>query len=90
MILEDIKGTKKYIGDIGGTMVENFKYFFKPWMSLRVIGKHNRKMLGDIEKGSIFLLLGQQGLPKRTSRWQGCQVGHQETLGAKKVNVFSS
>ncbi len=64
-----IKGTKQYIGDIRGTMVENVLYFFKPWIALRVIGKHNRKMLGDIEKGSIFFCFWGD---------KGYQKGHQD------------
>lgn len=65
MILEDIKGTQKYIGDIGGTMVKNVLEFFKPWMALKVIGKHNRTMLGDIEKGSIFFAFGATRATKK-------------------------
>jgi hypothetical protein len=32
MILEDVKGARKYVRDIGGTKVENILYFviFKP------------------------------------------------------------
>jgi hypothetical protein len=60
-------------------------------MALRVIGKQNRKMLGDIEKGSIFFAFGATRATKKDIKMaRMSKVGHQETLGAKKVNVFNS
>jgi hypothetical protein len=43
-------------------------------MALRVIGKHNRKMLGDIEKGPIFFAFGGN---------KGYQKGHKDGKDVK-------
>jgi hypothetical protein len=49
-MLEDTKGTNKYIRDAASTRVYNILYFIE----LRVDGKHDRKNIGGCLKGPNF------------------------------------
>jgi hypothetical protein len=48
---KDIKGNKKYVGDIGGTMIEDIVYFFKEQGALGVVRKQAKKDVGGPYKG---------------------------------------
>jgi hypothetical protein len=49
-MLEDTKGTNKYIGDVVSTRVYNISYFIE----LRVDGKHDRQKIGGYLKGQNY------------------------------------
>jgi hypothetical protein len=68
MIWENVRGTKKYVKDNGGTKVKNILYFiFSQSMKGETIVKHSRK--GMLERFSFhFFFGGQQGTQKRMSR----------------------
>jgi hypothetical protein len=69
---KDIKGTKKYIGDIASTKVKNIFYFL--FFKTRVVGKHGRENIGGYWKG-----------PKCFSKQQKAQ--QEDIMGAIKVNA---
>ncbi len=66
MMSKYTKGTKKYVRDVEGTMVENIFYFFEPQGVLGAFKKPMMRMTsGDDEKGSQnYYYWGNMGYQK--------------------------
>jgi hypothetical protein len=80
------KNINKHVEDVG---VEHILYF-ESQGALGVVVKHDKKNIRGHWKGSIFLLLRQQGSPKRTLIMAGVPFRLTKDIrDARKVN-FSS